>query len=385
MNYFFVVVSLHICLVADLLLSSSQFLNMMNKTMKKEAAVESGISSLPPELLEEIILRALSSSPTPIRDIRSLRRTCKNFHAICSSKRIGKSMSVEDWSMYWHHKEGYFRFLQTCAESENVNASFLLGFEEMINLGRFDIALHHLQFAASQGHIPSKYIMGLFLLRDESSRSYAMDLLNEVSNNADQCKKQASKIYWTIIWEKWPELLFLPCEDLSCGALNLGGDNQWLHGRMRFCSDAELRTSGGSLAELRASNGGPAELRTSGGDLMELRASSSGPTELRMLGGGPKKLTASDGGMTELRMSGGDLVELRASGGGPAELRMSGGGLAELRASGRGLAELRMSGGGPAGLRRWLRRSKEARMISNLSLFSLGLGAPFQEKRGLYL
>ncbi|KAI0516386.1 hypothetical protein KFK09_009059 [Dendrobium nobile] len=154
---------------------------MMDKKMKIEDARESDISLLPPELLEEIIQRALSSSPTPIRDIRSLRRTCKKFHAICSSKRVGKYVSVEDWSMYWHNKEGYFGFVRFCAESENVNASFLLGLEEMVNLGRFDIALHHLQFAASQGHIVSKYFMGVFLLGDESSRSYAINLLNEKS------------------------------------------------------------------------------------------------------------------------------------------------------------------------------------------------------------
>ncbi|KAH0463929.1 hypothetical protein IEQ34_006715 [Dendrobium chrysotoxum] len=101
--------------------------NMKNKKIMKKPRSESSISSLPPELLEGILLEALAASPTPIRDIRYFRQTCKNFHATCSSKRVGKYMNVEDWSMYWHDKQGYLGFLQSCAESENVNALFLFG------------------------------------------------------------------------------------------------------------------------------------------------------------------------------------------------------------------------------------------------------------------
>ncbi|KAL0919750.1 hypothetical protein M5K25_011868 [Dendrobium thyrsiflorum] len=64
-----------------------------------------------------------------------------------------------------------------------------------------------------------------------------------------------------------------------------------------------------------------------------------------------------------------------ASGGGPAELRASSGGPAELR---RQAVVQRNSG-------QWSRRSKEARTISDLSLVSLGLRVPFQEKERLYL
>ncbi|KAH0457465.1 hypothetical protein IEQ34_012780 [Dendrobium chrysotoxum] len=109
--------------------------------------------------------------------------------------------------------------------------------------------------------------------------------------------------------------------------------------------------------------------------------------EFWALGGGSVELRALGGCQVEQRTSGGGPAEVQASSGGPAELRTSGSGPAELRPSGSGLAELRTSSGGPAELRRqavvrqWSRRSKETRAISDLSLFSLGLGA-LSKRRG---
>ncbi|PKU73891.1 hypothetical protein MA16_Dca023308 [Dendrobium catenatum] len=56
------------------------------------------------------------------------------------------------------------------------------------------------------------------------------------------------------------------------------------------------------------------------------------------------------------------------------KLWASGGGLAEFLASGDGLAEFLALGGGPTKLHEMV---EEASVISNLSLFSLGLGGPF--------
>ncbi|KAH0464661.1 hypothetical protein IEQ34_007447 [Dendrobium chrysotoxum] len=249
MNYF-VVVSLYLLLLFFFIIYISPNIclsptakigaNMKNKKNMKKTRRESSISSLPPELLEEILLEALAASPTPIKDIRYFRQTCKDFHATCSSKRVGKYMNVEDWIMYYLDKPGYIGFLQSCAKSENVNALFLLGLEKMFNLRRFDIGLHYLQLATSQGHILAKYIWGLYLFHDESTRLHAIDLLNEVSNNIHHCRKLASQIFRNMIWQKWPSSSFIRCEDLSCGTSALEGDNLWLHEELvkrRFCSD----------------------------------------------------------------------------------------------------------------------------------------------------
>ncbi|PKU75121.1 hypothetical protein MA16_Dca021893 [Dendrobium catenatum] len=110
----------------------------------------------------------------------------------------------------------------------------------MFNLRRFDIGLHHLQLAASQGHILSKYIRGILLFHDESTRLHAIDLLNEVSNNIHQCRELASQNFRNMIWQKLPSLSFIRCEDLSCGTSALEEDNLWLHEvqvKRRFCSD----------------------------------------------------------------------------------------------------------------------------------------------------
>ncbi|KAI0516393.1 hypothetical protein KFK09_009066 [Dendrobium nobile] len=49
--------------------------NMKNKGIMKKPRRESDISSLPPELLERILLEALATSPTPIRDIIYFKQT----------------------------------------------------------------------------------------------------------------------------------------------------------------------------------------------------------------------------------------------------------------------------------------------------------------------
>ncbi|KAI0516485.1 hypothetical protein KFK09_009160 [Dendrobium nobile] len=113
----------------------------------------------------------------------------------------------------------------------------------MFNRGNYDVSLHHLQLASSQGHIISKYLLGLWWFRDNSSRSHGIDLLKEVSSNTQQCRRLASQIFSKMIWQKWPlleDLTFIHCEDLSCGTSAFEGDNQWLHEeqvKRRFCGD----------------------------------------------------------------------------------------------------------------------------------------------------
>ncbi|XP_028552539.1 uncharacterized protein LOC110106035 [Dendrobium catenatum] len=206
----------------------------------KKPRRESYIAFLPPELLERILLEALATSPTPIRDIRYFKKTCKNFHAICSSKRIGKYMNVEDWRMCWQDKQGYLRFLQTYAESENTNALFLLGLEEMFNRGNYDVGLHRLQLTSNQGNITAKYLLGLWWFHDDSSRSYGINLLNEISGNIRQYRKQASKIFSKMRFQKWPSLPFFLCNDWSCMSLTMIGDyplRPEVQEEFSFCSD----------------------------------------------------------------------------------------------------------------------------------------------------
>ncbi|KAI0493991.1 hypothetical protein KFK09_024122 [Dendrobium nobile] len=52
---------------------------MKNKKIMKKTRRESRISSLPPDLLEEILLEALAASPTPIKDIRYFTQTLLNW------------------------------------------------------------------------------------------------------------------------------------------------------------------------------------------------------------------------------------------------------------------------------------------------------------------
>ncbi|XP_020574570.1 putative F-box protein At1g67623 [Phalaenopsis equestris] len=212
---------------------------MKNKNFKK-ATSETPIYSLPPDLLEEILLKTISTSSSPIKDIRDFRKICKNFHVACSSKRVGKYMIVEDWKKSWQDKQGYLSFIRSCADCKNSDALFWLGLEELLIRERVDVGLHYLQIASSGGHVLSKYIAGLVLLREESTRWYGVYLLNEISNKIHQCREETSNIFMKMKWDKLSALSVNHCDNLSCGKRSLEGDNRWLsenHVKRIFCSD----------------------------------------------------------------------------------------------------------------------------------------------------
>ncbi|PKU75127.1 hypothetical protein MA16_Dca021899 [Dendrobium catenatum] len=55
--------------------------------------------------------------------------------------------------------------------------------EEMFNRGNYDVGLHRLQLTSNQGNITAKYLLGLWWFHDDSSRSYGINLLNEISGD----------------------------------------------------------------------------------------------------------------------------------------------------------------------------------------------------------
>ncbi|RWV87245.1 hypothetical protein GW17_00050780 [Ensete ventricosum] len=86
------------------------------------------IDSLPQDLLVELCVSIVSSSPTSREDIMRLRALCRRFREASKGRKVGQCMPVRRERVFrWLDADGYFAFLRSCAECGNLEASLILG------------------------------------------------------------------------------------------------------------------------------------------------------------------------------------------------------------------------------------------------------------------
>ncbi|RZS23293.1 hypothetical protein BHM03_00056225 [Ensete ventricosum] len=84
------------------------------------------IDSLPQDLLVEMCVSIVSSSPTPREDIMRLRAS--RFREVSKGRKVGQCMPMRrECVFHWLNADGYFAFLRSCAECGNLEASLILG------------------------------------------------------------------------------------------------------------------------------------------------------------------------------------------------------------------------------------------------------------------
>ncbi|KAJ8512695.1 hypothetical protein OPV22_003129 [Ensete ventricosum] len=90
------------------------------------------IDSLPLDILVEICVSIVSSSPTPREDIMRLRAS--RFREASKARKVGQCMPVRrERAFRWLDAKGYFAFLRSCAECGNLEANLILGLDEVYN------------------------------------------------------------------------------------------------------------------------------------------------------------------------------------------------------------------------------------------------------------
>ncbi|WOK95377.1 hypothetical protein Cni_G04084 [Canna indica] len=229
----------------------------------------SSFNSLPQDLVIELCMHVVSTSSTPHEDLRSLRASCSRFFAASKEKIIGRRMPVKKMDGFrWSDIKNYLAFLKYCAESGNLEASYLLGLQEMYTSKDKKIknsGLNHLLNAMEGGHKASTYVAGIILFKKPETRSLGTRILNKLaalglsesssSSTAPEsesvmsggnlliqtCRREAAATIRDISWKRWHLRSRSPtCANRACGCVvkdhvvidRWAGDDE----RRRFCS-----------------------------------------------------------------------------------------------------------------------------------------------------
>ncbi|CAL9757244.1 unnamed protein product [Musa acuminata subsp. burmannicoides] len=220
-------------------------------------AMARDIYSLPQDLLVELCVSIVSSSPMPRKDIMRLRASCRRFHEASKARKVGQSMPVRrERVFHWLDAKGYFAFLRSCAECGNLEASLFLGLDEIYNRRRKSLGLHHLHKAMKGGHRVAAYTLGIILLQDPETQPLGIKTLNklaamdlpgapsahESSISGDvliaTCRREAASAMRNLTWTRLHLRPRRPCTNRLCGRVERAGKaNPWSgEESYRFCS-----------------------------------------------------------------------------------------------------------------------------------------------------
>ncbi|OAY80314.1 hypothetical protein ACMD2_09508 [Ananas comosus] len=186
------------------------------------------VAAFPRDLIEEVLARVASDSPTPLRDLTNLRRS-------------------------WWDREKFLDLIRSCAKSGNLEACFVLGLDEFYNKRRRAEGLRHLREAAAGGHRAAAYAAGMLLFRRPSTRRLGIEQLESVADvggaaAVGKWRREAASGVRAITWKRWRRRPLKrsseegPCADRRCGAAAAaaekgGGEWWWREEReRRFCS-----------------------------------------------------------------------------------------------------------------------------------------------------
>nr|CAD1820731.1 unnamed protein product [Ananas comosus var. bracteatus] len=214
------------------------------------------VAAFPRDLIEEVLARVASDSPTPLRDLTNLRRSCKVLYEMSKSREVGRRMAVEREGMLsWWDREKFLDLIRSCAKSGNLEACFVLGLDEFYNKRRRAEGLRHLREAAAGGHRAAAYAAGMLLFRRPITRRLGVEQLESLADDGGavavgKWRREAAAGVRAITWKRWRRRPLKrsseegPCVDRRCGAAaavaaEKGGGEWWWEGEereRRFCS-----------------------------------------------------------------------------------------------------------------------------------------------------
>ncbi|KAJ8512683.1 hypothetical protein OPV22_003117 [Ensete ventricosum] len=215
------------------------------------------IDSLPQDLLVELCVSIVSSSPTPREDIMRLRASCRRFREASKARKVGQCMPVRrERAFRWLDAKGYIAFLHSCAECGNLEASLILGLDEVYNRKRKSLGLHHLHKAMKGGHRVAAYTLGIILFQDLQTQQLGVKTLNKLvamdlpgGPSAHEslisgdviiatCRREAASAMRDITWMRLHLRPRGPCTNRLCGIVeNPDKADPWSgEESFRFCS-----------------------------------------------------------------------------------------------------------------------------------------------------
>ena len=157
-------------------------------------APERSLHDLPHEIHVHITGIVAATSPRPMDDLRSLRRSCNAMYVACRNREVGRRLALdrEPDAMWWHHDPAAVdRLYQILARTGNPEGCFRAGVNALfaeLPRRRPDVGTAYLRTAAEAGHKKAAYVLAV-LLYNEGSEDEAKGYLRQVHGEVtpDKC------------------------------------------------------------------------------------------------------------------------------------------------------------------------------------------------------
>ncbi|KAF8701305.1 hypothetical protein HU200_033634 [Digitaria exilis] len=142
---------------------------------------------LPNEILALIAGQVTTTSTRPMKDLRSLRATCKAMHHPCRDRDVGRCLALQRVRVKQMQEEdpaGYDVFARSLAACGNLEACFLTWMDGIFGRNRSPRPpLEQLHRAATAGHRTAAYVAAVFLYRANNgndTNATAMEYMKQV-------------------------------------------------------------------------------------------------------------------------------------------------------------------------------------------------------------
>ncbi|XP_060183049.1 F-box protein At2g35280-like [Lycium barbarum] len=189
-----------------------------NKKLKNNV-LNSSITSLPNELLSEVVARVASSS---FMDYINAKLSCKIFNGVSDDRYVYRHISLEEfptggssWKRDNEERENKLSlFMRTCGECGNAEALYQKGVVDFFRKERPEYAMKYLVKAAETGHLGAQYIISLIqvIMGDEELKQKAiasigtMKATKPLRRALGECRKNLAHILRSI-WVLNPMVL----------------------------------------------------------------------------------------------------------------------------------------------------------------------------------
>ncbi|KAJ1696604.1 hypothetical protein LUZ63_005116 [Rhynchospora breviuscula] len=182
------------------------------KKMKKKTKTPL-VAKLPEDVIVEIVVQLVSSSPLPFADLCSLKKSCKTFAMVSKDRMIKKyiALEMEISTLNWTANNRCMPILSSCADAENVEACFILALANIFDNEDIYKGVELLKKASSNGHKGALYMMNILRIRlQKHNISVDMNSHNKVDqstfNDYDQlkcCREKVLDVRRLMTWNKW--------------------------------------------------------------------------------------------------------------------------------------------------------------------------------------
>ncbi|KAL3497817.1 hypothetical protein ACH5RR_040549 [Cinchona calisaya] len=148
----------------------------------------SSITSLPMELVTEVLARVAASSSI---DLFRAKQSCKMIFEASKDNYVYRRASLEEYPIVsWRENSGVSMFLNECRLNKNPEALYRKGVVDYFGGKDLELAFECLKEAAKSGHDEASYALGIiFLFNGGALKQKGITLLNSMKKSRIQKRR----------------------------------------------------------------------------------------------------------------------------------------------------------------------------------------------------